>query len=229
MSKEEYLIKEKELDNKIKTIWLNPFLDGITNYDLYSKASIKLLWILKEPNGRNNSESRDMRIYHADVSGYDYWQVTFRNMIRIGHAIIDGIYEFNDIPPINYSNATIGQEELVILDDIAIINVNKTGGGSSSDQIFLNNEYERRGVKELLFEQIELINPQIIINSHHVEKFFKDQIGDSEILRKNTQGLANFAYTEDRRLIIFTDHPGQRNYSDKVYCDNIISIVNNYF
>ncbi|WP_461257386.1 hypothetical protein [Treponema sp. R80B11-R83G3] len=221
LSEKEFKEKENELDEEMKTIWENPCVDGITEYSLYKDEPVKILWILKEKNGSDCSITH--RDFHIDVRRYTRWQATYANIMYVSYGIREGIKYFSEIPHINKEVCTIGKENEIVLDKIAIININKSGGGSRTPKGKMIKEYERPGVKDFLFKQIEFINPDIIINTHGVENFFNDQVGSNEII--------NFEYNAERyainknKLIIWTTHPCGAH--QESYCNNILNIINN--
>lgn len=214
MNMEDFQEKQKNLDETMKGIWDKPFLDGITDYSKYSKAPAKILWILKEPNGKGGGNFRE---FYKDVREYRLWKSTYGNIMRVSFAIFEGVKDFRDIPQINTNECTIGDDP--ILDEIAIININKSGGASSTPAGKLGIEYKRDGVKSFLFDQIDFINPDIIINCHGVLQFFLDQCVDSDIVEINGEKFAK----SNGRLIIFTSHPNRAH--TESYCNNILRIV----
>ena len=216
MKLDEYLKIEKEMDVEMSKIWDKPFFDGITNYELYKKSPIKILWILKEPNGKGGGNHR---IFHEDIRNYNRWKSTYGNIMRVGYAILDGISEFKEIPSIDTKECTIAN--VPVLDEVAIININKSAGGSVTPIGKLDIEYKRDGVKEYLLKQIEFMNPEIIINSHGVYKFFLDQIENNEVKKVHGEQYA----INKKRLIIWTSHPNRA--PKESYCNNILNIINN--
>ena len=225
MNIDEYLKHEKEMDIEMAKIWENPFLDGITNYQMYVKAPVRILWILKEPNnsGENSRKGGNQREFHKDIRDYVYWQSSYANIIRVAYGILAGKKEYNEIPPINTKECMIEEngDEWFVLDEIAIINVNKSGGASSTPAGKMDLEYKRDGVKDFLFRQIQFINPDIIINSHGVYQFFLDQAGNNEIKKINAEEYS----VDNKRLMIWTGHPNRA--PKEKYCNNILNIVNN--
>ena len=215
LAKDDFLKQQNELDVEISKIWEHPHLDGITDYELYKKAPVKLLWILKEPSNTIDGNSRESCLNVKDYS--PHWQNTFGNIMRISYGILDGDKDYTEIPPINKNECTIGDS--IILDEIAIININKSGGGKITLPGKLNREYKRAGVKEFLLKQIEFIAPEIIINSHGVRPFFIDQTGGNETKKINAEEYA----INNNRLIIWTTHPNRAE--PKSYCNNILNIV----
>jgi len=217
MNMEEYLKIENEMDVEMAKIWEKPYLDGITDFENYKKATKKLLWILKEPNSIGGG---NQRVFHKDVRDYSRWKGTFGNIMRVSYAILENIDEYKKIPEINIKDCTINNKQ--VLNEIAIININKSGGGSVTPYGKLDIEYRRNNVKDYLLNQIELINPQIIINTHDVYQFFKDQVGNNEIKKINGE-----QYSKNKnRLIIWTSHPNRA--PKESYCNNILNIVNGY-
>jgi hypothetical protein len=215
LAKDDFLKQQNELDVEISKIWEYPHFDGITDYELYKKAPVKLLWILKEPSNTIAENSRESCLNVKDYS--PYWQNTFANIMRVAYAILDGDKDYAEIPSINKKECTIGDS--IILDEIALININKSGGSKITLPGKLNREYKRAGVKEFLLKQIEFINPEIIINSHGVRPFFNDQTGGNETKKINAEEYA----VNNNRLIIWTTHPTRAE--PKSYCNNILNIV----
>ena len=216
MNIDDYLKIEKEMDTEMATIWEKPYFDGITDYKLYQKTPIKLLWILKEPNGMGGGNHR---VFHQDIRDYGRWKSTYGNIMCVAYGILDGIKTFNEIPPINTKECRIA--DAIVLDEIAIININKSGGKSTTPLGKMDIEYKRTGVKDFLFKQIEFIAPNIIINSHGVYQFFLDQVGNNEIKKVYGEQYAK----NNGRLIIWTSHPNRA--PKESYCNNILNIVNN--
>jgi hypothetical protein len=136
----------------------------------------------------------------------------------VSYGILDGDKNFDEIPPINKEECLIG-ENAIVLDQIAIININKSGGPNSTPPGKMDKEYKRAGVKEFLLKQIKFINPEIIINAHRVRQFFVDQTRGNEIKKINAEEYA----VNKNQLIIWTRHP---NRAKKIsYCNNILNIV----
>jgi len=215
LTEKEFNKQQENLDNEMSKIWEHPFVDGITEYKLYKDEPIKILWILKEPNGTKGGNHRELHLNVKDY--YSRWQNTYANIMYVGYGILEDIKKFSEIPHINKDECLIRDQG--VLDRIAIINVNKSGGGSRTPKGKMENEYKRTGVKDFLLKQIEFIAPDIIINSHGVRQFFIDQVGDNEIKKINAEEYS----VNNNRLIIWTTHPNGAH--QESYCNNILNIV----
>ncbi|MDR1838236.1 MAG: hypothetical protein LBQ93_01425 [Treponema sp.] len=217
-AKDDFLRQQNELDEEISKIWEHPHFDGIADYELYNKARVKLLWILKESSNTNGGNARDFFLNVKDYS--PYWQNTFANIMCVAYGILDGDKDYSEIPPLDKDECRIKDSAgAIVLDEIAIININKSGGGKITLPGKLNREYKRAGVKEFLLKQIEFISPDIIINSHGVYQFFLDQTNGNEIKKIHAEEYA----VNNNRLIIWTSHPNRAE--PKSYSNNILNIV----
>lgn len=214
LSNEEFVKKQNELDKRMLEIWEHPYFDGITDYEKYKKAPVKILWILKEPNGTAGGNHRD---FHKDIRDYKRWKSTYGNIMRVAYAILHKIDDHQAIPDIDTKECTI--EDSPVLDEIAIININKSGGNSVTPAGKLNAEYRRDDVKNFLFDQIDFFSPDIIINSHGVYQFFIDQCVGASIQKINGEQYAKCG----NRLVLWTSHPNRAPI--KSYCNNILRIA----
>jgi len=207
---------ENELDQEIIKIWgEKAFLDGITCYDKYIKAKYKILWILKEVNDTNNKEKdQNRREFHAKVQGSQ----TFYNIMRVCYAILNGIEKYDKkLLAISKDECLINDS--IVLDEIAIINVKKSGGISVTASGAIDKEYMKQDVKQFTLKQINFINPQIIINSSGVKQLFYDLCNNN--YEKSNGELYSI---HNNRIIIDTGHPLMA--PTEYYCNQILNIVN---
>jgi hypothetical protein len=205
---EELIVLEKSLPNIYGN---NIIFDGITDITEYNNTPIKILWILKEPNDPNKS-SWDLRLLHKNVSKYSKWRRTYKLIIKISYAIINNIFKFEDIPNEN--------EIKNILNNIAIINVNKVGGTSKSNDKIINDIYNK--YKNTILQQIKYIEPIVIINCSRVNKI-KEDLQNKIIQQKNIFSASFF----NNGIIINAYHPNCR-YKHNLYFNNIMEYIN-YF
>jgi hypothetical protein len=210
---EKVLKTERTLDNEILSIWgEDAFLDGITCHEKYFKAKYKILWILKEVNDRDN-RNHNRREFHAKVQGIQ----TFYNIMRVCYAILNG-FERYDKKLLEISKDECLINNCIVLDEIAIINVKKSGGKNITPPGTISQEYLKHDVKQFLIKQIDFINPQIIINSSGVKQLFIDLSNNN--YTKNNGELYSIA---NNRIIIDTGHPLMA--PTEYYCNQILKIV----
>jgi len=200
------------LESRVKKAWKYPILDGIVNQERFSTAKYRLLWVLKEPNKASPDEVWDHREFHRDVSGYDYWEHTYKKIIYTSFGILFGPMTYRQIPFVDDDALIQGRN---VLEDVAIININKGGGTSVANDLAIQREYVRN--RELIRDQIEAIDPHIIINASRVWDLFFD-LKEGPIVKYR---MSNFQYSASKRLVINTFHPNSR-YSERAYCENIL-------
>lgn len=212
--------EQKILDNYVDESG-NSFAvkDGIVNVERYLTAPHKILWIMKEVNDTDPEEGEvrggwDLRQFMNDVSIYKNWKKTFLPIIYSTWGIYNGFKEWNNVPNVDAENE---QEMLQLLQSIAFINLNKLPGGSSSSWQLIKGAYEKN--KELILEQIEIINPEIIIGGGVLHYLYEDL----KIPQEETE--ENGCFFTPSRVYIATYHPNQRTITGEAYYQNIIEPV----
>ncbi|MGV0954865.1 hypothetical protein ACTS91_00145 [Empedobacter falsenii] len=198
--------------------------DGIVNTKKYISSSIKILWILKEVN----SEDLDWDLRDAlngelkiDTGLKKGWEKTFTPVVYTTLGIL------NNEDWHTMGDFTINPDLIDCLQEIAYINIKKIGGGSKA----LNNEikafYEEN--KDALHEQIQLINPDIIIFGNTMNYFdvgiFDKIFGELEVNKENNN---LHVYSNKNHLLLHAYHPNNRRISNQEYCDSIIKEVRNW-
>ena len=242
MNKEELLQKQNEIDERIKQIWgENCSLDGITDIDSYINNELHTLWILKEMN-------RDFQKYgivnqrelNRDIAGGSIH--TWGNIMKVSagireYAASGGNTQLHekDLPKIMCESESkayysdVSKCEIFPLDEIAMINVHKGIGSSKSDNSFISSQYSRPEIRKLILEQVEYIDPKVIIVCNYVEQLLCDLAGINDISKyQKLDDSYNLYYRSSKRLIISTGHPlirGQKGLTSEKYCNDILDIV----
>lgn len=201
MTKEELLNRQKEIDEEIINIWgIEASLDGITDIEEWLKIEkyneIKTLWILKETNRKMlPKENFNQREFNKCGSGWGV--VTYTNIMKT----IEGIREYGasgrdiklyekDLPKLVIENGNrdyksyyseISKEQIFPMDEVAMINVHKGIGGRRSNNAFIAAQYNRPEVRKIILEQVEYIDPELIIVCNKVEKLLCDLAGVESI------------------------------------------------
>ena len=134
--------------------------DGIIDKKQYVCAPYKILWILKETNGQDFELAWALG-YQAKQKNWGDFHKTYRRVVQISSAILQKNWD---------SMSDAKQKFPVIIPQIAVININKTGGTSKSKHKEILAYYNQN--KQLLMRQIKAINPDIIINANQVNEMF---------------------------------------------------------
>lgn len=241
MTKDEILKRQNEIDDEIRKVWgTEGSLDGITDIDTYLKNELHTLWILKETN-RDALPKENFNQREFNKIGSGWATATYTNIMKTIIGIVEygasggkiKLYE-KDLPSLVIENGNrdfksykseFSHDQIFPMDEVAMINVNKGIGGKTSDDSFIATQYERPEVKKIILEQVEYINPELIIVCNHVEKLLCDLANVDSISEFRDGDEGTKFYNNNGRLIISTGHPLGKN-SEK-YCNSILDIVYN--
>ena len=90
---------------------------------------------------------------------------------------------------------------------------------------FIAAQYNRPEVRKIILEQVEYIDPELIIVCNKVEKLLCDLAGVESIASYRDGDDGAMFYKNGNRLIISVGHPAMKNSSK--YCNSILDIVYN--
>lgn len=207
-----------ELFNKWKTSIddTNKFVkDGIVDKNEWDSSDKKILFILKEPNDEQDENlNGDMDLAFAlkkDIKELKKY-ATWRNVFLWSHGIlntnIDNIIDFNEI----HKKLENGN-----LNHIAVLNLKKTYGTSVADMSKIEEIANRD--KEFILNEIELINPDIIVTAnimYILEKIIpKDQLNTDLHLDEYNDWINEWNIGVKSICIIKHYHPQCWNFSDE--------------
>lgn len=124
--------------------------DGAVNPEVYKNEKIKILWVLKEPNGKDF----DFAEYLKDPRKYPKWKRSYGLIVKTSAAI------FNNLP-INQNSYPYPNDIPELMSRIALVNIKKTGGlaNANHDEIM---EYAKENMHNLK-KQISELFPDLII------------------------------------------------------------------
>jgi len=207
-----------ELGKKYK---LTPVLDGIVNDSIFKKTNPKILWILKEMNYPEGDEGHlDLRFELDNFAKNNVippeWRKTLNKLVYATYGILDGYKLYNKTP-----NRYEHPEMCEVLSKIAYININKlSGAGPLTNNNALAKKFQEN--KELLFEQINQINPDIIIGGGTMPLFWNDMN-----LKPNSDLRVGHAWglRHEGKIWINAYHPAHR-FNEKDYMDDIVGVAN---
>ena len=233
MTKEELEKKQSDMHDKIYQHADNkglvkeglcPIYDGVADIEEYLSSSPKIMWILKEPYDEvtESGEPTGGGWYLPDVLKEDKWKnrPMWQLMIQIDFGIrnnknwIDMDYIDND--------PKMAEE----LKKMAYINLTKMPGSKTSKD---GNLWECYALwKDILFEQIELYKPDVIIFGKTFQFFKNDlKIVENPIYSISDKMRVN-AYKKNGMILIDAYHPsgpgkGGEGTWDNKYVNNIIN------
>lgn len=208
------LIKQKPV--------LEPIYDGVADIEGYLSTSPKIMWILKEPWGESTPAGR---IRGGDWSLTDHFldnnvwkhENMWKVMIQINHAI----HTNQNWRELDYIDGN--QEMIDELKRTAYINLSKMPAETSSPSNHLELCYPMW--KDIVFEQIDLYEPDIIIFGATFPYFRDDlQITSKPIHTESGKWFAD-TYLKDNRILVDAYHPSRKG-GENGSKDYVTSVVN---
>ncbi|WCC46225.1 hypothetical protein [Tenacibaculum finnmarkense] len=212
-------MKFKENIEKFKG---NFVADGIVNISEYNSTNPKILWILKEANSIDDYDwdFRDALKDLKNESGQGIksgWANTFTPIIYTTYGIL------NDLNWEDMGSVYNDQSIIEILNKVAYINLKKVPGDSNADWNKIKSYYNEN--KNAIHEQIQLINPDIIIfgnTMNFLDNDFFEIFGEIRIDKSNK---SLHIYENKEKLLLSAYHPNNRTIKQQEYCNLIIESV----
>ena len=226
--KEVETLKEKcnQISERIKQIGVDNnshfVIDGVIDPEKYLNAKYRILWILKEANSETDTWSYLEKFKDKDWLYKCGKSIpTLKRIIYTTYGILRDC-EWSEIPDAS------SEESFVPLQEIAIINIKKIPGGSTSETDEIQQAYYKN--QELLKQQIETYNPNVVIFGNTLQYFYKSDFEGLETAEKQNTEYGNAVYETDNKLYIHTWHPAVRGagFTDKEYVMDIVNIVRNW-
>lgn len=193
--------------------------DGIIKEELFHKASEKILWILKEPFGRNEAKKEFDYLGYInkfsleETKIYDTSSRMWHNITHCNYGIYSGGILWD-----NMDNCWQNEDVFSSLHKSALINLKKVPGTTKSDYDEIKNYYSQG--KEIILKQIDAINPTIIICGGTLKFIYNDLTG---IERTSFNSEIQWdTYLWNDRIIIDAYHPSAIISQEK-YCNKVIN------
>ena len=215
---------EQEIFQLAKKLYPNdnlrdPVTDGVCDEVAYLASNPKVMWILKEPYDDFDEDGRPCGGGWSVPKDYfirdDVWaQKSWQNIVYSMQGILEGKF-WNEIP-YTKDNKDFAQK---IMQQIAYIDVSKMPNGKTSDDSFIASAYQ--DWKPILFKQIELYNPDVIIFGRTFHCFKADLVGESAEPLKTYDDSVR-VYKAGGRLLVDTGHPARKG---ETYVNAIIKAV----
>lgn len=216
----------KQIDSVFEDLLINDntMRDGAICIDRYSRANLRVMWVLKQNIDYGYSDYSTQLLQNLDkVSSSPTW----RRLAHSSHGLLSGLRDFTEIKKHER------QECLESMISTAIVNVNKKLGGSRSTDSSVHEGFAE--FKNLIGRQIEAYAPDLIvvcmvgINENLkpiIESIYKEYTGEPELrIRGNSKPKsANVAWAKkDDKVFLWAYHPSYTHVSDRDYFDGIMN------
>ncbi|MFN4971404.1 MAG: hypothetical protein ACK5GX_00070 [Bacteroidota bacterium] len=201
-------------------------LDGIIDIKKYNESSIKILWILKEAWGTgwlNNQKGRPFEYPEYINTEFNFGEsfpssgAMWAKIIYINYGILNGFLKWDHMP--NYWES---EDVFNSLKNCALINLKKIPGSTVSNMNEIYQHY--RTDKEVILNQIDIINPDVIICGGTYKILTKEYPFD--ILKNSNNEYRN---GNKKRIFIPTYHPSYYSIGQEAYCDSVVQRCKTYF
>ena len=239
---------QEEIDEKVKNKKLppleryskdksKPITDGIVDIEKFCNAKYKILWILKEARDADDEAEKiigsgewslcDYLNKYMEYSEKDGKKNRTQQMIRkVSYSLLNDFLPYEDIN----NNIEVIDKDAEVLKSIAEININKGPGFSDSQ----DGEWKEKGYphyRDIIHEQIKMINPDILIFGYtffdELRKYCKEKYGLKED-DKTEKYKETWSYVDkNNKIYIDAYHPARRGSTvkDIEYANQIIQIV----
>ncbi len=168
----------KHLDN----IW--HAVDGIVDEPLFTKQRLKILWVLREPNGGDF----DFMEYLRNVTDYPRWKSSYGLVVKVSRIILDELFD-------NENNWQEANPE--VMKRIALINIKNTEGGSTVNWDKLTTSFNSD--KSFLTKKIGEIKPDLIIcggTYHYIKELDIQGCPTLNLYHPNQRSITHKKYIE---------------------------------
>ena len=143
---------------------INVYKDGIICESVFSNSDFRPLFILKEVSDKDGFSEEPLSILETDIKTGK--PSMWRRVVSLAKELYN-IYNGGEKQPYRLINSTEKEEYEKYRDMIAVINLKKAHGGTSTgtteSQITIDFSCHAYKYRERLINQIRLINPSVII------------------------------------------------------------------
>lgn len=199
-----------------------PIFDGVYDWDMYHHAPIQLLVVMKEAydeiDEESNSSGGGWYITKDCFGKDDAWKNrSWQPLIYITY----GLFNNKQYEEMDYIRDDKSMAE--VLKSIAYINTNKMPALKQTDNSVLQANYEIW--KPVLFKQMEILNPKVILFANTFWLYKKDLVGEScQPTYVSPKGSVH-AYIKDGKILLDTYHPNQKICSHSIYVNEILDAI----
>lgn len=201
---------------------LKPIPDGVLDAEKYLTSSRKIMWVLKEPyddiDEEGNPQGGDWYLEEGFLDENGNIKESAKK-IRTWQLMAYTTYGI--LNKIHYDDEGWVQEDDQIMESLlgtAYVNISKMPNLTSSGQTNLCECYENW--KTILFKQIDLYNPDVIIFGGTIAPFWHDLESNGIVYDHDNSAIRVYDYKGTK--IIDAYHPNQRKIKWELYADSII-------
>ena len=203
--------------NSLITPEVGPIPDGIYDAERYLSSYPRIMWILKEPYDDFTADGKPYgggwSLYEAYDNEEAWKNPTWQPMIYVSYGILNQ-QRWEDMDWIRDNKTMVD-----VLKQIAYINISKMPALKYSNDSDLYNYYSIW--RPILFEQIDMYDPHILIFGNTFKYFKNDLIGNSVEPIKRIDGVVHI-YEKGNIKIFDAYHPNQKIISRDIYVNSII-------
>lgn len=176
--------------------------DGIIDAEMFLAQKIKILWVLREPNGSNF----DYMKYLKNPTVYNKWKASFGLVVQTSYAILNQESNHKLIP----NPSKIVHD---IMPKIAIMNIKKTGGKANinADELLAYSVENQENIQAQILD----IFPDLIVFAG-TKKYVSSETIKGLISKLNKPVKMVSSY-----------HPNQKKITHKEYIQRVLHAVNN--
>ena len=207
---------------------IEPITDGIYSAEKYLNSNPKIAWILKEPYDDKDKQGKPCgggwSIPRECFDGDDAWKNrTWRLMIYSMYGF------FNKLSWEDMDYIRDNKKMADILKQIAYINISKMPALTNSSQSPIGDYYKIW--KQILFDQIKLYKPDILIFGNTIDYFWEDLFGQQDIQPiweyKKDDICYLVAYKKDDMILLSVYHPQAHfsGFDSGEYVNSIIKAI----
>lgn len=203
--------------NNLSTPELYPIYDGVCDFSGYEKSELKVMWVLKEPydelEGDIPSGGGWSIPEHCFIKDDAWKNPAWKNIIYVMYGFLNN-KTWNDI---NWLRNEPSMAE--VLKQIAYINVSKMPALTDSKDAEIAAAYKIW--KPLLFEQIKMYSPDVIIFCNTFS-YFQNDIIDATTTKLSSSEMID-VYKKNNVYLLDCYHPSRKG---QEYVDTIIAELN---
>jgi len=210
--------KQEELDQKMTLIASSfdedAIQDGIISPNSYIESPFKMLWLAREPHDTDGGYDYKREILKGLNNGIYKKDKYFDQMRYALYSLENNFLHWEDIPDSDTSEYIANK-----LREVAFVNCSKIPGGA-------NLNWERwwkyvKAFKEIVFEQIELARPDIIVCVG--TQIYLKEFGYLENATEHEKSYRHY-YLKGSQIILDCYHIAAR-FSPEKYLDDIVDAI----